>query len=120
MIGGIVSGTPVLGLPGHPAAVAVCFDLFIRPLIRRLSGQSAGRDFDKTVTARMAKSVASAAGREDHIRVSLDERDGALQAVPVLGKSGLITTLVRADGVVVIPPARLGLDAGEEVVVRLF
>jgi molybdopterin molybdotransferase len=120
MIGGIVSGTPVLGLPGHPAAVAVCFDLFIGPLIKRLSGQSAGRDFDKTVTARMAKSVASAAGREDHIRVSLEERDGALQAVPVLGKSGLITTLVRADGVVVIPPARLGVDAGEEVVVRLF
>jgi molybdopterin molybdotransferase len=120
MIGGILSGKPVLGLPGHPAAVAVCFDLFIRPLIARLSGRDPDRDGDRTVRARMAKSVASAAGREDHIRVALDERGATPRAVPVLGKSGLITTLVKADGVVVIPAAKLGLDEGEEVAVRLF
>ncbi|MGD0282869.1 MAG: hypothetical protein ABSB95_10960 [Dissulfurispiraceae bacterium] len=43
-----------------------------------------------------------------------------LLSFPVLGKSGLITTLVKADGIVVIPQSRLGLDAGEEVTVRLF
>jgi len=68
----------------------------------------------------MAKNIASAAGREDHIRVFIEERGSELFAVPVLGKSGLITTLVRADGVVVISEGKLGLDAGEEVTVKLF
>lgn len=127
MIGGVAAGRPFLGLPGHPAAVVVCFSLFIAPLLDRLCGLSPGSLFPATVRAVMAKSVASAAGREDHIRVALEEgaegapgEPGRLRAVPVLGKSGLITTLVRADGVVRIGPEKLGLDAGEEVTVNLF
>lgn len=120
LIGGIINNKPVLGLPGHPAAVVVCFDLFIRPIMDRLSGLASNRFHTGTINARMAKNIASAAGREDHIRVFIEERDSGLFAVPVLGKSGLITTLVRADGVVVISEGKLGLDAGEEVTVKLF
>ena len=47
----------------------------------------------------------SAGGREDHVRVVLEERDGVLWALPQLGKSGIITTMTRADGVVVVPRA---------------
>ena len=50
----------------------------------------------------------------------LEEREGELWAVPVLGKSGLITTLVRADGTIVIPLHTNGIEAGEIVDVRLF
>jgi molybdopterin molybdotransferase len=120
MIGGVVGRKALFGLPGHPAAVAVCFDLFIRPVLDRLCGRSAVEPFTKTVRATMAKRIASSAGREDHVRVSLELRDGRWVAVPVLGKSGLITTLVKADGVVVIPGGRLGLDEGDEVEVKLF
>jgi molybdopterin molybdotransferase len=120
MIGGVVHGKPVLGLPGHPAATVVCFDLFIKPLLCKLSGLGKEPGFVKSVKAAMAKSISSAAGREDHIRVCVEEREGAFFAVPVLGKSGLITTLVKADGIVVIPQSKLGLDAGEEVTVILF
>jgi molybdopterin molybdotransferase len=120
MIGGVVNNKPILGLPGHPAATVVCFDLFIKPVMERLGSLNSKKNFVKTVTAKMAKNIASAAGREDHIRVYIEERDGELLAIPVLGKSGLITTLVRADGIVVIPQNKLGLDAGEEVVVKLF
>ena len=120
MIGGLAGNKPILGLPGHPAAVAVCFDLFIRPLIEHLGGLTASKYFVKTVRAKMAKGIASAAGREDHVRVCLEQANGELLAVPVLGKSGLITTLVRADGIVAITREKLGLDAGEEVTVRLF
>lgn len=120
MIGGVVNNKPILGLPGHPAATVVCFDLFIKPLMERLGGLNSRKNFVKTIKAKMAKSMASAAGREDHIRVYLKEKEGELLAIPVLGKSGLITTLVRADGIVVIPQNKPGLDAGEEVVVRLF
>lgn len=120
MIGGVVNNKPILGLPGHPAAAVVCFDLFIKPVIERLGGLNSNKNFTKTIKAKMAKNMASVAGREDHIRVYLEEKDGELLAIPVLGKSGLIATLVKADGIVVIPQNKLGLDAGEEVDVRLF
>jgi molybdopterin molybdotransferase len=120
MIGGIVNNKPILGLPGHPAAVVVCFDLFIRPLLRSLSGYNAPELLKREVKAVMAKNIASVAGREDHVRVELNYKDGEYYAYPVLGKSGLITTLVKADGIVVISHNKLGLDAGENVVVKLF
>lgn len=120
MIGGVVGRKAVFGLPGHPAAVAVCFNLFIRPVLQTLCGLVPRAPQHRTVVATMLKRVASSAGREDHVRVSLDLRDGRWFAAPVLGKSGLITTLVKADGVVVIPAGRLGLDEGDEVEVTLF
>jgi len=120
MIGGMINNKPVLGLPGHPAAIVVCFDLFIRPIMEKLMGISQNKLSFKTAAAKMARGIASAAGREDHIRVYIEEKDRELFAFPVLGKSGLITTLVKADGIVVIPHAKLGLDAGEEVIVKLF
>lgn len=120
LIGGVANNKPIFGLPGHPAATVVSFDIFIRPVIQRLSGFNTEKIFPKTVMARMTKNIASAAGREDHIRVCIEKKDNELLAVPVLGKSGLITTLVKADGVVVITNGRLGLEAGQEVVVNLF
>jgi molybdopterin molybdotransferase len=122
MIGGVMKGVPIFGLPGHPAAVSICFELFIRPVLHMLSGlrerwpQYSGR----TVRARISKNIASSQGREEHIRVMLEEREGELRAVPVLGKSGLITTLVKADGTIVIPLHVNGIEAGEIVDVRLF
>jgi molybdopterin molybdotransferase len=120
LIGGVIGSKPVLGLPGHPAAVAISFDIFVRPVIYRLLGVNTGRIFRNTVHAVMSKTVPSAAGREDHIRVQLEAGPDGYLAVPVPGKSGLITTLVKADGVVVVPDNRLGLDEGEKVIVNLF
>jgi molybdopterin molybdotransferase len=120
-IGGVVNGKPIIGLPGHPAATAICFDLFIKPIIGRLSGLCRKKETDRSLTATMTKNIASAAGREDHIRVYIEKEEGGrLLATPVLGKSGLISTLVKADGIVVIPQWKLGLDAGQEVTVVLF
>lgn len=122
MIGGVISGVPVFGLPGHPAAVAVCFDLLIRPVLAKLSGEtgSFGRHRERIVAARLSRNLSSGPGREEHVRVMLEERPDGLWAVPVLGKSGLITTLVKADGIVVIPLNSNGIGQGEEVSVRLF
>ena len=122
MIGGVVHGVPVFGLPGHPAAVSICFELFIGPVLRSLSGVTERwpQYRRNTVRARISKNIASSAGREEHVRVMLEEREGDLWALPVLGKSGLITTLVRADGTIVIPLHTNGITAGEIVDVRLF
>lgn len=109
----VVHDKPVFGLPGHPVSALVTFDLFVRPVIDRLLGRSEERT--ATVRARIARNVASAAGREDYLRVSLEQRADGLWAVPLLGKSGLISTMARADGLVRIDIGRDGLVAGDEV-----
>jgi molybdopterin molybdotransferase len=107
----------VFGLPGHPVSVMVVFDLLIKPL---LSLGEYGQERHPAVRAKMTRSLASGAGREEHIRVRLIERDGELWADPVLGKSGLISTMVKAQGTVVIPLEAEGLSMGQEVGVHLF
>jgi molybdopterin molybdotransferase len=68
----------------------------------------------------MSRSIPSQAGREDFIRVSLEERNGQIWATPLLSKSGLIMSLVRADGVVRIPSDLLGIQEGDEVLVEII
>ncbi|MCE5195509.1 MAG: molybdopterin molybdotransferase MoeA [Nitrospiraceae bacterium] len=122
MIGGLINNKPVFGLPGHPAAITVCFQQFIEPVLKKLTGHEQKKIIDKKpfVIAKMSKNVSSSSGREDYIRVSLEKRNNEIWANPILGKSGLITTLVKADGIVVIPLMKLGLEQGESVEVRLF
>jgi molybdopterin molybdotransferase len=121
MLGGVIDGIPVFGLPGHPAAVSVCFEIFIRPVLDLLSGlREKVLPGKNSVKAALSRNVSSPQGREEHIRVVIEQSDGGLRAVPLLGKSGLITTLVKADGTIVIPLNSNGLEAGTVVDVRLF
>ncbi|NOY65105.1 MAG: molybdopterin molybdotransferase MoeA [Nitrospirae bacterium] len=122
LIGGRINNTPVFGLPGHPVAVTVCFDNFVLPLLRRLTGENtrAYLPDSRTVKARVTHNLSSPIGREDHVRVKIEQRNGSLWAIPILGKSGLITTLVEADGIIVIPQHSSGIYEGDEVDVRLF
>lgn len=119
-IGGVINNIPILGLPGHPAAIFVCFNVFIKPILELLCGIREENFLSKSIMAKMAKSVSSTSGREDHIRVRLEIKDEVLYAHPVLGKSGLITTLVAAHGIVIIPTNKLGINEGEDVEVMLF
>jgi molybdopterin molybdotransferase len=121
-LAGIIHGKPVFGLPGHPAAVIVCFELFVRPVLQILSGKTEKlhHTLKKIVRAKITKNISSGTGRQDYVRVSLEDRGGELWAVPILGKSGLITTLVRADGTVMIPLQKTGIEQGTEVEVELF
>lgn len=121
-IGAVVNNTPVFGLPGHPAAVTVCFDLFVKPVLKLMTGLHE-KEFlpqGRTIKARLSKNISSGAGREEHVRVAIEEQDGILWAVPVLGKSGLIRTLVLADGTLLIPPEVRGLEVGETVDISLM
>jgi molybdopterin molybdotransferase len=122
LIGGFVKGRPIFGLPGHPAAVSVSFMNFVEPLLKKMAGIKVQykKESVHTVDAILAKNLSSAAGREDHVRVALVEKDGILYANPVLGKSGLITTLVYADGLVTVPEQAQGIAKGEKVKVRVF
>jgi molybdopterin molybdotransferase len=116
---------PVFGLPGHQAAVSICFDLFVKPVLTRFTGALPDPVLAdilpyRTVNVKLARSIPSAPGREDHVRVTLEKKDGQLWARPVFGASGLISTLVKAVGTVVVPVNKIGIEVGEEVQVRLF
>jgi molybdopterin molybdotransferase len=117
---GVVDGTPIVGLPGHPVSGMVIFDVFVRELLRGLAGCAPQTRFGRAVPARMARPVPPAGGREDHVRVQLEERDGEVWAVPQAGKSGIITSMTQADGVVVVPAGQPGLVEGAAVEVHLF
>jgi molybdopterin molybdotransferase len=128
-------GKPVMGLPGHPVSALIVFELFGGPLVRMVGGESPASAFafQRTVRAVLTQNIASAPGREDYVRVTLESqtcpepsrrepgrRDGRLHAYPLPGKSGAIFSLVKADGMVCIPLSDEGLEAGEEVEVILF
>lgn len=113
----VCDGKAVFGLPGNPVSAMVIFELFITPAICAALG--APLPLRMTVRARLARNLASDAGREDYVQVRLEERDGELWAVPVLGKSNLIYTLVNAEGTIKIPLDSNGLRAGEWVTVTL-
>ncbi len=114
-----VGDKPVFGLPGNPVSAIIVFDLFVRPTIAWLSG-CAHAPAPATTRATLGRDVPSAAGREDYVPVRLERKDGLLRAEPVFGKSNLIYTLVRADGMLQVPLDRGGLYAGDEVEVRLY
>ena len=115
----LVAGTPAFGLPGNPVSAMVVFGILVRPVIQALMGRKES-SVTRGVHAQLTKDIRSATGREDHVQVKLFECDDGLLADPVFGKSNLISTLVEADGVVVVSLDDGGLYAGDEVFVRLY
>jgi len=115
----LVGQKPVVGLPGNPVSAIVIAGLFVLPAIAALLGlRKPPRPAE--VTAALGKNVNSIPGREDYVPVRITRKDGVLTAEPVFGKSNLISTLVRADGLVKVPSDASGIQAGERVTVRLF
>ena len=91
-----------------------------RPLLLRLGGANGQSPWGRSVTALLSRNLAGASGREDFVRVRLRREDATLWADPVLGPSGLLSPLVKSDGLVMIPLGVEGLLKGEEVKVQLF
>jgi molybdopterin molybdotransferase len=116
-----IGGKPLLGLPGHPASAAVVMQVLGRPLLQRLAGWTEDRPpWGGTVQARLSRNLAGATGREDFVRVHLRPDQDMLWADPVLGPSGLLSPLVKSEGLVVIPLGVEGLFREEPVTVHLF
>jgi molybdopterin molybdotransferase len=110
---------PVIGLPGNPVSAYVIACLFVLPVIKALLGTS--QEAPKpSVKARLTLNVPSEAGREDWVPVRLTTSGFGWEAEPVFGKSNLIFTLARADGLLCIPPDVTGLNVGESVEVFLI
>lgn len=115
----ILKGKPIVALSGNPVASMIGFEVFTRPLILKLLGiKSEPRPVLK---ARLTRRIPSVLGRRVYLRVYTYERNGEFFAKPVRIKgSGVLTTMTKANGYVVIPENREGLVESETVVVHLF
>ena len=115
---GIVNKTPLIGLPGYSVSTIISAEQFLKPLIfKRLNLPISKR---QKVNARMAYQVVSRLGNEEFLRVRLGDVAGKIMAYPLPRGSGVITSLVEADGIVRIPSLKEGLDFAEEVSVELY
>lgn len=123
---GEIMGKPVFGLPGHPVAAYLMFHLLVKKLLYRMQGLTYT---NKCIKASLAFAIPSNHGREEYVAVKIKKVDGEviedhldinLIATPIIGKSGLITTLANADGFVCVERNCEGLSKGAIVTVNLF
>ena len=105
----------IWGMPGHVASAMIVFKAIVRIFIERIAGLRETGQIKSSVSARLSRNLASAQGRIDYIRVRLIEKAGELWAEPILGKSGLINTMVKADGLMAIDINTEGLNKGTTV-----
>ncbi|MCX8063100.1 MAG: molybdopterin biosynthesis protein, partial [Anaerolineales bacterium] len=108
----------VVGVPGYPVSAALTNEIFIRPLIERWLGKP--QSSSSTLSAVITKKITSPAGDDDYVRVVVGKVGDRVCAAPLSRGAGVITSLVQADGIVIVPRGIQGLEAGEKVNVRLY
>jgi molybdopterin molybdotransferase len=109
---GRYAGTPWIGLPGNPVSTMVTFELFVRPAIRRLMGHTAL--FRRTRPVRLTERVTTQAALQHFLRVTLTVEAGELTA-RLTGPqgSGILSSMARADALMIVPEDRQDIPAGE-------
>ena len=110
------SNTLLMGLPGHPVSALMVFELLVGWLLRTLMGvqQPPG------IPARVSSNLAASPGKLTCVPCHLTQDSDGYIAQPVLGKSGMISTLTQADGYFIIPRTDEGVRKGQKVLVELF
>jgi putative molybdopterin biosynthesis protein len=115
---GTVARTPVLGAPGYPVSAALTFEIFAGPLLAALQGTAPPSR--PTARAKLARKLASPLGMDDWVRVRLGRVGGQVVATPLPRGAGVLTSLVRADGLLVVPAGLEGHHPGTDVEVQLL
>ncbi|MFC1863391.1 molybdopterin molybdotransferase MoeA, partial [Thermodesulfobacteriota bacterium] len=116
-----VGSKALFGLPGHAASAMVVAEVFLPEFLSRISGEEHVDEFlNQEVEAELSRNIESVSGRDDYIRVKLIKEGEKILAEPIFGKSGLISTLVEANGLLKVDRNTEGLYQGDRVRVRLF
>jgi putative molybdopterin biosynthesis protein len=109
---------PIIGVPGYPVSAALTVDIFAQPLLMHWQGRPPVEP--RIQEAALTRKIVSPGGDDDYVRVVLGSVDGRMLAAPLARGAGVITSLSRADGIVVIPRGEQGAEAGQPVKVQLF
>ncbi len=116
---GVAPLTWVFGLPGNPVSSMVCFEEFVVPALRTITGHT--RIYRRTVTARLAHAVKHRAGRSEFVRVTLRAEGNEYVASSTGAQgSGILLSMAVGEGLLVVPAESRGLAAGEQVTVQLL
>jgi len=109
---------PIIGVPGYPVSAALTIDIFVEPVIAQWLGR---RHYElQTEMAALTRKIVSPPGDDDYVRVAVGRVGDKLLAAPLSRGAGVITSLVQADGLALIPRGTQGLDAGQQVKVQLY
>lgn len=115
---GAAENKPVIGVPGYPVSAYLCAELFVKPIIyRKLGTLPPARE---KIGATVSRKLVSSLGTEEFVRVKLGQVGERIMAAPVSRGAGIITSLIRADGIVRIPRLSEGFTGGEKVTVELL
>jgi putative molybdopterin biosynthesis protein len=110
--------TPIIGVPGFPVSAALTIEIFVEPILAKWLGR---RPNELPVeTATVTRKIVSPPGDADYVRVAAGKVGDRLLAAPLSRGAGVITSLVQADGLVILPPGVQGVEAGEKVELHLF
>lgn len=109
---------PVIGVPGYPVSAAITSELFVEPLLARWLGRQP--ESRQEVEAQLTRKVNSPPGDDDYLRVALARVGGRLLAAPLPRGAGVLSSLVRADGLALLPRGSQGAAAGDKVRVQLY
>ena len=115
---GVVGGKAVIGIPGYPVSAAIACELFVQPVVEYMLGRASGPR--PTARAIVSRRVQSPMGEDEFLRVRLGQVGDRLVATPVQRGAGVISSLVKADGLTLIPRSVEGLESGSEVEVQLL
>lgn len=115
---GMVNGRPFIGVPGYPVSAALACELFLKPLMARMLARPV--DPLPKVNAVAARRIVSTPGVREFVRVKVGDVGGKLVVAPLPRGAGAIMSLVKADGIVQIPPSAQGIDEGAVVQVELL
>jgi putative molybdopterin biosynthesis protein len=109
---------PVIGVPGYPVSATLTGEILVEPILARWLGRQPERP--ATIEASITRKVLSPLGDDEYLRVTVGQVGGRIVATPLSRGAGVITSLVRADGIVLVPRHVEGLNAGDRVTVRLY
>jgi len=113
------SGTAVFGLPGNPVASMVCFEQFVAPALRHMTGHE--KLYRRTIKARLAHDMKGSLRKTIFIRVTLQhDEQGYLATSTGAQGSGVLMSMALAEGLLVVPARQDGLKAGEFASVQLL
>lgn len=115
---GIINEKPVIGIPGYPVSAYFVFHIFVKPLIERYLGLY--EEEKEIVEAIISKRVSSSLKNKELLRVNLGYVDDKLVATPLASGAGVTMSLVKADGIAIIPRNVEGVDAGQKVKIELL
>jgi putative molybdopterin biosynthesis protein len=113
---GVAGTTPLLGIPGYPVSAAICSDLFLRPLLARLAHLD--DDDDATLEVTLTRKLFSPLGEDEFVRLVAARVGDRIVATPLRRGAGAITSLARANAIVVVPRTQEGVAAGTRVTAR--